>query len=277
MLKIGEFSRLSQVTVATLHHYDDIGLLKPAQVDKFTNHRFYTLEQLPRIHRIMTLKELGLSLEQITKMLNAELPTDHLRGMLALKEAEAQQQIDEEQARLKRIRFHIRQIDMEVEMSNLDVVIKKVDPVYGLTLRTTLKRDEMVALGQEFEQALADHHIKVTRPAIEIHYAEEFVIDFIDVEYVLPVDETVTEDIPLPSFGTLKVKTVPGIELAGIHIQHGVSEDQGKGLLAMLQRWVVGNGYKLDGAFRMVFHRGPLEHADYDDWIIEFQHPLVKA
>ena len=68
MLKIGEFSQLSQVTVKTLHHYDEIGLLKPAHIDRFTNYRYYTVEQLPRIHRIMALKELGLSLEQIGLM-----------------------------------------------------------------------------------------------------------------------------------------------------------------------------------------------------------------
>jgi DNA-binding transcriptional MerR regulator len=57
MLRIGEFSRLSQVTVKTLHHYDSIGLLKPSHVDPFTDYRYYTLDQLPRIHSIMALKE----------------------------------------------------------------------------------------------------------------------------------------------------------------------------------------------------------------------------
>lgn len=65
MIKIGEFSQLSQVTVKTLHHDDEMGLLKPAHIDAFTNYRYYTVEQLPRINRIMALKELGLTLEQI--------------------------------------------------------------------------------------------------------------------------------------------------------------------------------------------------------------------
>ena len=53
MLKIGEFSRLSQVTIKTLHHYDELGLIKPAHIDPSTNYRFYEVGQLPRIHRIM--------------------------------------------------------------------------------------------------------------------------------------------------------------------------------------------------------------------------------
>jgi DNA-binding transcriptional MerR regulator len=140
MFRIGEFSRLSQVTVKTLRYYDEIDLLKPAQVDKFTYHRFYTLEQLPHIHRIMVLKELGLSLEQIARMVEGDLPTDHLRGMLALREAEAQQQFAEIQAQLARIRFHIRQIDMEADMSQLDIRIKQVEPVRALTIRFLAKR-----------------------------------------------------------------------------------------------------------------------------------------
>jgi len=63
MFKIGEFSKLSQVTVKTLRYYDEIGLLKPAEVDRFTSYRYYSVDQLPRLNRILALKDLGLSLE----------------------------------------------------------------------------------------------------------------------------------------------------------------------------------------------------------------------
>jgi DNA-binding transcriptional MerR regulator len=92
MLKIGEFSRLSQVTVKTLHHYDEIGLLKPSQTDPFTSYRYYALDQLPRLHSIMALKELGLSLDEIAQVLLEDLPPEQIRGMYRLKRAELQQQ-----------------------------------------------------------------------------------------------------------------------------------------------------------------------------------------
>src|SRR5262245_35033716 len=117
MLRIGEFSRLSQVTVKALRHYDDLGLLKPSVIDRFTDYRYYTLDQLPRIHRIMVLKELGLSLEQIVQIMTTELPLDQLKGMLVLKQAEMQRRIDEELGQLARVHFHIRQIEMEANMS----------------------------------------------------------------------------------------------------------------------------------------------------------------
>ncbi|NMC53344.1 MAG: MerR family transcriptional regulator, partial [Chloroflexi bacterium] len=69
MIKIGDFSNLAHVTVKTLHHYDQIGLLRPAHIDRFTGYRYYTLEQLARLNRILALKDLGFSLDEVRQML----------------------------------------------------------------------------------------------------------------------------------------------------------------------------------------------------------------
>ena len=82
MFRIGEFSRLSRVSVRMLRHYDQLGLLTPAQIDPSTNYRFYAADQLPRLNRILTLRELGFSLEQIGALLETNLPSDQLLGML---------------------------------------------------------------------------------------------------------------------------------------------------------------------------------------------------
>ena len=64
MVSIGEFARLGGVSVRTLRHYDEIGLLRPAQVDPVTGYRGYLASQLGQLNRILALKELGLSLTQ---------------------------------------------------------------------------------------------------------------------------------------------------------------------------------------------------------------------
>ncbi|MCB0238262.1 MAG: MerR family transcriptional regulator, partial [Anaerolineae bacterium] len=69
MYKIGEFSRLSRITVKTLRHYDEAGLLRPAYVDRFSGYRYYSAGQLPDLYQILSLKDLGLSLEQIRTLL----------------------------------------------------------------------------------------------------------------------------------------------------------------------------------------------------------------
>jgi DNA-binding transcriptional MerR regulator len=103
MLRIGEFSRIGQVSVKTLRYYDTVGLLKPIVVDPATGYRYYAFEMLPKLNRILALKELGLSLEQIKQLLNDGLSAEQLRGMLKLKQVEIQQQMADEQEKLARV------------------------------------------------------------------------------------------------------------------------------------------------------------------------------
>jgi DNA-binding transcriptional MerR regulator len=93
MFRIGEFSRFSRVSVKMLRHYDELGLLPPARVDAQTNYRYYSADQLPRLHRIVALKDLGFSLEQIGVMLDGDPSTEQLTGMLKLRRAELQKQV----------------------------------------------------------------------------------------------------------------------------------------------------------------------------------------
>ena len=74
MIRIGDFSRMSQMPVSTLRYYDEIGLLKPVEVDHFTGYRYYTFDQLARLNCILALKELGFSLEEIARLLDEEVP-----------------------------------------------------------------------------------------------------------------------------------------------------------------------------------------------------------
>ncbi len=78
MFRIGDFSKLGQVTVRTLRLYDELGLFKPARTDKFTDYRYYAIEQLPRLNRILALKDLGFSLEEISALLDRNVPSDQL-------------------------------------------------------------------------------------------------------------------------------------------------------------------------------------------------------
>lgn len=64
MIRIGDFSKLSRVSIKALRFYDEMGLLKPISVDRFSGYRFYEYNQLPRLHRILALKDLGFSLEE---------------------------------------------------------------------------------------------------------------------------------------------------------------------------------------------------------------------
>ena len=74
-------------------YYADIGLLEPVQVDKFTGYRFYSLEQMPRLTRILALRDLGFSLDQIGDLLDDGLTPDQIRGMLKLRRSEIEHEL----------------------------------------------------------------------------------------------------------------------------------------------------------------------------------------
>src|SRR5512136_705220 len=128
MIKIGDFSKLSFVSVRTLRYYEEMGLLKPVEVDRFTGYRYYSFDQLPRLNRILALKDLGFSLEQIAQLLDEGLPPDQIRGMLRMRQTEMRQQAEEERARLARVEARLRQIEQEGKMPTHEVVIKKIEP-----------------------------------------------------------------------------------------------------------------------------------------------------
>jgi DNA-binding transcriptional MerR regulator len=274
MLKIGEFSKLSQVSIKTLRHYDDIDLLKPLQIDRFTNYRYYSIDQLPHIHRIMVLKELGLSLEQIKLMLRQDLPVGHIRGMLNLKQSEIQQRVREEQQRLRRIEFRLRMIEMEEQLPLLDVVVKELQPLYALTIRRSMRQEDMVALGLEFENVMTEHNFDLAGPVSEIRFEEDFQFGHDDVEFAWPVSSSITDRIPLKTFGTLQPKMIDGLPMVASYIVRGINPDNFADILPIFRRWIVDNEYELCPSHRLVFHRGPTEHAEYEDWIIEFQHEI---
>src|SRR5215468_6149372 len=121
MFKIGEFSKMVQVPVPTLRYYDQVGLLKPIEVDRFTGYRYYSASQLPRLHRILALKGLGFSLEQIGAVLDEGLTPEQMRGMLRLREAQIRQQLSESQSQLTEVEMRLRQIEREEIIATHDV------------------------------------------------------------------------------------------------------------------------------------------------------------
>ena len=137
VLKIGEFSALAQVSIRTLRHYDEVGLLKPTHVETQTGYRYYSVSQLPRLHRILALRDLGFPLDRIGDTLEEGVSADALRGMLLLRRVEQEKQVNEETERLNRLKALIHLIDKEGRMSS-DVIMKEVEPQWIVSLRENI-------------------------------------------------------------------------------------------------------------------------------------------
>ncbi|WP_328391220.1 MerR family transcriptional regulator [Streptomyces sp. NBC_00400] len=129
MFSIGDFAQYGRVSARMLRHYDAIGLLRPARTDPVSGYRFYEAAQLARLNRIIALKDLGFSLQQVRAILAEEVSVPELRGMLRLRRAELEASLTAARARLAQVEARLRTIESEGRMSADDVVVKPTDTV----------------------------------------------------------------------------------------------------------------------------------------------------
>lgn len=271
MLKIGDFSRLSQVSVKTLRYYDEMGLLEPLAIDRFTSYRYYTFDQLPRLYRILALKDLGLSLEQIGRLLGEGLPPEQLRGMLRLKQAEIQQRLGEERERLERVEARLRQIEQEnTPMSTYEVVIKKIEPMPIASVRDIIPAyPQQGHLWHELETYLQSVNVTPVGACFTLYHADE---PEIDSEVCEPVSG------PIAVAGRVQSRQLSGVPMAACVVHHGPFVTIGEAYQAVL-KWIETNGYRVNGPCREVYLRVPDQPGSQTDpkTVTEIQFPVEKV
>lgn len=258
MFKIGDFSKICRVPVSTLRFYADRGLLPPAHVDPATGFRYYTLDQLPRLNRLLALKDLGLSLDQIELVLAERLTAEQLQGMLRLREAEVRQQVGEAQALLRRVSARLRQIELEDAMSVSEVVLKAIEPLRVVSRREIAPTPEQVGalLGETCMAAMQGGVAFGGAPFVIFHDAA-FSAENLDVEVVIPV---AAEPAGAPEAGgrALVAHTLPGVAQAACLLHAGDFDGLPQSYTALGQ-WIEGNGYQIAGPAREVYLRAPDE------------------
>jgi effector-binding domain-containing protein len=270
MFKIGDFSRLSHVTVKALRYYDEIGLLRPVDVDRFTGYRYYSVDQLPRLNRILALKEMDLSLDQIARLLDGDLPAAEIRGMLRLKQTEIQQRVEEEQGRLVRVEARLRQIEQEGKMPGYEVVLKKVEPQTVAAVREVIPTyGELGRLFGELFGHLMPRGARLAGPPIAIYHDLEFRERDADVEVAVPLSDLVVEG------GRIKVKELPGLEAVASVIHLGPYEAFDQSYSAVMS-WIEANGYHVVGPNREVYLKGPGDPGGPEGYVTEIQVPVAK-
>ena len=269
MFRIGDFSKLSRVGVKTLRYYDEVGMLKPARVDDLTGYRYYTYEQLPRLNRILALKDLGFSLGEIGQLLADDLTPEQMRGMLKLRQAEIRQQVQEQTERLQRVEARLRQIEQENMMSKYDVVIKKVEPLKVAALRGVVPTPpDQGRLWQELEGHLAAQHVRPAGPCLSLYHDDEYKERDWDIEVCEPIDGSLLES------GKVKVRQLSGAETAACVVHYGPLVTIGEAYDALM-KWISASGYHIVGPGREVYLREAKEGDQHDpDTITEIQFPV---
>ena len=194
MLKIGDFSKLAQVTVKTLRRYARIGLFKPAWTDRFSGYRYYTLQQLPRLHRVLALKDLGFSLDQVADLVREDVPVEQLRGMLRRKQTELEGRLRAEQNRLGLVAARLEQIERAGQTAPLggEVLVKSVPATPVAVLHEIVPAVESVPervrlLGDELGGWLARKGIQAGGPWMTLYLAAEYRERDVSVEVAVVV------------------------------------------------------------------------------------------
>jgi DNA-binding transcriptional MerR regulator len=269
MLKIGDFSKISQVSVKTLRYYDEIGLLKPSNIDNFTSYRYYSFDQLPQLNRILALKELGFSLTQISQILRTGLPLPELRGMLRLKLLEIQQRIQDDQELMKRIEARLDQLEQEDTMPTYDIVLKKLEPSPIASVRGIIPSyPEQGDLWNKLEAYLTIHHLTPTSACFTLYHSEE---PEIDAEVCEPLNTVI------PCEGEIKSYILPGFDTVACTVHHGPFITIGQAYEALI-KWIEANGYHFAGPTREIYLNTSNNGSQTDPaTVTEIQFPVSKG
>ena len=270
MLKIGDFSRLSRVSVKALRYYDEIGLLKPVSIDRFTGYRYYSADQLPKLNRIIGLKNLGLSLEEIAQLLTDNLSPGRITELLHDKKAEIRKRMHDEQRRLGRVEEWLRQFEKEGTMPSYDVVMKKVPPQRVASLRDVVPTyADISRLFEELCPYLEKSEARWVGPPLAVYYDCEYKEKDVDMEVAVPIKGD------LPATERIKVGELPGIEQAACIVYQGPYEKIHEAYFFMM-KWIEDNGYEMTGPDREAYLVGPGQAQDPSGYVTELQFPVVK-
>jgi DNA-binding transcriptional MerR regulator len=277
MFRIGEFAQIAQVSSRQLRHYDQLGLLRPDHTDPRSGYRYYSIRRLPRLNRILALKELGLSLEQIGPLLEEQISSTELRGMLAMKRAQVEQSLRVEEARLRHIESRIAEIDRQGRIEGYDVVVKSVAARPFLSLRRSFEgMDEVVPMvcsiaeegSRQIRTALRDKLIVVARNDIED--------EMLDLEIGFSLTRPSNTTLRLPGGSMLTASELPAVETMATIVRPGTNAASHSSF-ATIGTWIEANQYEIAGPCREVFLEPISEPPGFEGALVEIQFPVHRA
>ena len=274
MFAIGEFARHGRVSVRMLRHYDAIGLLEPVSVDPASGYRFYEAAQLSTLNRIIALKDLGFTLQQVAQILDEQVSAAELRGMLTLRRAELQAQITDDTARLARVEARLLSIESEASATTPSVVVKRMAPLLVAELTGTAAGYEPEAitpviqpLCHDLPRQLCGAGVAIAGPPLAYYADAGGDTGAIEVHAALPIAAR-----PTGPHG-FRVVHLPEVPAAATLIHHG-SMDHVLPAVQALARWIDASGYRSLGYAREL----TLEFCDDgDQWVTELQEPVTTS
>lgn len=271
MFKIGDFSRLSSVSVRMLRHYEKMGLLIPEQVDQFTGFRYYSAEQLARMNKIQHLRQLGFSLALVKEMLDADSPAD-MERYFALRKAEIEEEMSKVSTQGKLLEQAFEVLKGDQSIMEYTVILKEIPERKVASVRGILPQynQEGMLWGKLYEGI---HRLGVKQPKeplmMAVYHDREYKESDADVEVQTQVEGD------YPDTDAIKFHTVPAVQVASVTF-NGSYDLMGKVTEAAAQ-WIESNGYQMDGEMFNIYYVGPPMETNPDKWVTEACFPVSKA
>ena len=270
MLKIGEFSKLSRISVRMLRHYDEIGLLTPEVTDPFTGYRYYSESQLFTAGRVTALKDMGFKLCDASELLRCWEDRGAVERRLLERREAAFVQAEEAARRVRLLDTALERLRKEEPMK-YDVTVKTIPERYVASVRQVIPSYDLEGhLWSVFLKETAGMRIQDGDPCLctAVFYDGEYKERDVDVEIQKSVKGA------YPDTEHVKFKTVPAVRVASAVCKG--SYDQIGEVNAAVASWVEANGYAFDGPMFNIYHVSPHETSDPNEFITEVCYPVRK-
>ena len=266
MLKIGEFSKLSRISIRMLRHYDDIGLLKPAEIDDFTGYRYYREEQLFIIVRITSLKDMGFALAEIIKILDNYDDKEKMDAFLSERQKELSKLSKETEYKLMLLETARKRLRKEQNMS-FDVTVKTIPERYAATVHMVIPRYEDEGMAWNMMGECKEPLI----PADPCYAIAEFLDDEFKEENVEIVVSKAVKG-KYQDTEHVKFKTLPAVKVASCIIKGNY--DQIGEAYATVASWIKANRYKMNGPMFNIYHVSPAQTQNPEEYVTEACFPI---
>lgn len=274
MFRIGEFSKIAQVPASQLRYYDEIGLFSPMRSDRDTSYRYYSVQQLAELNRILALKDLGLTLDQIKSLIEDAVSPDEIRGMLTLKKAQIEQTIQAEAVRLRAVESRLQLLDRKGEFQDDDVVLKSLPAQPFLSMRRTYCNlvETLAAIAKMGEVVTQQVEAKALGRFAAVIYGDLFEDSNWDLEFGFVLNHSLNLTVPISADAVMEVRELPAVATAVTAMRFGGPEN-GHLSYSAIGTWVENHQYRLIGPGREVFVVPP-KPGHESDMVVEIQFPV---
>ena len=266
MFTIGEFSKICQISIKTLHYYDRIALLRPAKVDKFTGYRYYSQEQLDRMLLIQRFKRYGFSLEEIAYLIDCTEPEIRLKKLRQQKQ-KLTRQMQDTHLIINELNAHLQNFERTGDIMNYqkNYAIQTVEtaPQAVLTCRQNMGVGQFGQYYSSVFEKIAKNKLTTNGLCGAIYHDREFEPDNSDIELFVGIEEQAQADKTLP--GQFCAMTIHKGPYSSLHDAYGA-----------LVEWIAQSEYECCGAPYDIYAKGSLQMLPPEQWETEVYIPIRK-